>query len=72
MIKNSGLYDTIMVIITNSKGYSEVIPITKIKLLKVYSYCQLNKLLKFNRLSIQREPIFIIVNHRLMLIKRRI
>ncbi|EGO9170015.1 PTS lactose transporter subunit IIC, partial [Enterococcus faecalis] len=26
MIKNSGLYDTIMVIITNSKGYSEVIP----------------------------------------------
>ncbi|EGO8532458.1 PTS lactose transporter subunit IIC, partial [Enterococcus faecalis] len=28
MIKNSGLYDTIMVIITNSKGYSEVIPIT--------------------------------------------
>ena len=30
MIKNSGLYDTIMVIITNSKGYSEVIPINKI------------------------------------------
>ena len=27
MIKNSGLNDTIMVIITNSKGYSEVIPI---------------------------------------------
>lgn len=32
MFKNSGLYDTIMVIITNSKGYSEVIPITKNKI----------------------------------------
>ena len=32
MIKNSGLYDTIMVIITNSKGYSEVTPITKNKI----------------------------------------
>ncbi|OSM27379.1 PTS lactose transporter subunit IIC [Enterococcus faecalis] len=32
MIKNSCLYYTIMVIITNSKGDSELIPITKNKI----------------------------------------
>ena len=42
MIKNSGLYDTIMVIITNSKGYSEVIPINRLSIQRepIFYYSQ--------------------------------